>query len=56
MPFFNLLPTEIKNKIYGEVYTNSTDPFKGGKNWGQEHVADDLDGLISALNAVLGID
>ncbi len=53
LELFNHLPTDIKNKIYGSVYVNSTDPNKGGENWGELHVADDLEVLINALADVL---
>lgn len=54
MAQFNYLPTSVKNTIYGKVYEYSTDPWKGGDEWGKHHVADSLDVLIDALQDVLG--
>jgi hypothetical protein len=43
------LGDELKNRIYGKVFQNSQDPQKGGKSWGELHVADDLDVLINSV-------
>ncbi len=50
---FNHLPIDIKNQVYGRVYEYSNDPNKGGPNWGENHVADDLNVLIGSLQDVL---
>jgi len=54
MELFNHLPLELKNRIYAKVYEYSSDPHKGGRGWGEHHVADDLNVLIEALQDVLG--
>jgi hypothetical protein len=54
MGLFTHLPEDVKNAIYGKVYEYSTDESKGGDGWGQNHVADDLNALILALQETLG--
>ncbi|GEM_PF-3851330 len=53
MAQFNPLPIVTKHTIYGKVYEYSTDSSKGGNGWGENHVADDLEVLINALQDVL---
>ncbi|MBI2812544.1 MAG: hypothetical protein HYX67_17200 [Candidatus Melainabacteria bacterium] len=47
------LPDPQRWSIYGKVYTGSTDSHKGGPDWGEEHVADDLNLLINAVQDTL---
>ncbi len=49
----DLLPEATRNTIYGSIYHHSSDPNKGGTDWGKEHSADDPAVLINALHDVI---
>ncbi len=49
-----ILPKEQRDSIYGSVWHNSRDEKKGGDSWGENHVADDLEVLVEALQQVFG--
>ena len=50
------LPTDdlkdLKNSIYGKIYEYSTDSEKGGTDWGQIHIGDNLDVLVDVFQDV----
>lgn len=52
----NRLEEGPRNGIFGKIWELSQDPQKGGHQWGENHVADDLGVLIQAISNVLHLE